>query len=170
MTSDPLSILLQHSRWLTGVLLDHCAKLSNEQFHQKFEIGCGTLHDTLHHMIGCMAAWTARVKGETYTRPTGPFTIEQLRERLSSSAKGLDELVGELQLAGAMDHVRTQRFPSSEGGTVDVTFTAGAAITHCLVHASYHAAQAVNMLRRLGVSPLPELDVIDWHHTADGKR
>ena len=49
----------------------------------------------------------------------------------------------------------------------DPKFTAGAAITHALVHGQYHRAQAVNMLRRLNVRPLPGVDVMDWHHEED---
>ena len=171
MNSDPLTILLRHNHWATGVLLDACAKLSREQFHQQFEIGCGNLHDTLAHIIGCVERWIERVRGKLSERgPKRDWSIDELRARLEESTANLSDLINELQLADLMDSTRTQTFPSNQGGTVEFTFTAGAAIVHCLVHGSHHRAQALNMLRRLGVSPLPELDVIDWVFYVDSKR
>src|SRR6478672_6548805 len=56
--SDPFQILLSHDRWATEQLLAACEKLPAEQFHQRFEIGPGSLHDTLTHMIAAMRIWT----------------------------------------------------------------------------------------------------------------
>ena len=52
--SDPLQILLSHDRWATAQLLDACGKLSADQFHRRFDIGPGSLHDTLTHIVGAM--------------------------------------------------------------------------------------------------------------------
>jgi len=56
--SDPLKILLAHNHWATQELLTACAALTPDQFHQKFEIGPGSLHDTLTHIIGATRTWT----------------------------------------------------------------------------------------------------------------
>src|SRR4051794_35638663 len=66
--SDPLQILLDHDRWATGRVLDACAKLPAEQFHQRFDIGPGSLHDTLTHVVGAMRTWTDTLAG-TDPRP-----------------------------------------------------------------------------------------------------
>lgn len=50
-TSNPTDILLAHDVWATRKIIDACAKLSDAQFHQRFETGPGSLHDTLMHMI-----------------------------------------------------------------------------------------------------------------------
>src|ERR1700722_7875544 len=63
-TSDPLKILLAHDLWATRQILDACSKLSDEQFHQRFEIGPGSLHDTTTHMLGAMRAWTQLLAGQ----------------------------------------------------------------------------------------------------------
>jgi uncharacterized damage-inducible protein DinB len=56
-TSDPLDILLAHDRWATRNILDACSKLSDEQFHQRFEMGPGSLHDTITHVLAAMRLW-----------------------------------------------------------------------------------------------------------------
>ena len=61
--SDPLQILLAHDRWATAQILDVCGKLSDEQFHRRFDIGPGSLHDTLTHVLGAMRAWTETLAG-----------------------------------------------------------------------------------------------------------
>ena len=61
--SDFLQVLLSHDRWATAQLLDACAKLTEEQFHRRFDIGPGSLHDTLTHVVGAMRAWTETLAG-----------------------------------------------------------------------------------------------------------
>ncbi len=171
MTSDPLEILVRHHHWATGVLLDRCAGLTDDQFHRRFPIGLGSLHDTLDHIIGCVEHWIARIRGEKWQDWEARQTIEQLRSRLEACSAAVRELAEELLRVNAMDQQRTLTFPQESGGSADVTFTAGAAIVHCLVHGSYHFSQAVNMLRQLNLpGPLPELDVMDWHYETENRR
>ena len=42
-TSDPIEILLAHNQWATRQILEACAKLTPQQFHQRFEMGPGSL-------------------------------------------------------------------------------------------------------------------------------
>ena len=44
--------------------------------------------------------------------------------------------------------------------------TLGGGIAHILTHSMHHRAQAIHMLRRLGVSGLPEGDVLSWEQQA----
>jgi uncharacterized damage-inducible protein DinB len=41
-------------------------------------------------------------------------------------------------------------------------FGRGTAMVHIATHGMHHRAQALNMLRRLGVTDLPELDAVAW--------
>src|SRR5688572_33433629 len=65
---DLLDILVSHDRWATSQLLDACAKLSDDQFHQRFDIGPGSLHDAAAHVIAATRAWTDTLTG-TEPRP-----------------------------------------------------------------------------------------------------
>ena len=171
MTSDPFSILIRHNHWANGVLLERCAKLSAEQFHHKFPIGLESLHDTIDHIIGCTESWVARVRGEPRKDRHNLQTMAELHSRLDASTAAVTELASQHALAGMIDRQVTVTFPASKGGTLDVTFTAGAAIVHCLVHGTHHRAQALNMLRQLNLAdPLPELDVMDWQYEAENTK
>ena len=57
-TSNPLEILVAHNEWSTRQLLEACTKLTDEQFHQRFEMGPGSLHDTTTHLLGALRSWT----------------------------------------------------------------------------------------------------------------
>jgi uncharacterized damage-inducible protein DinB len=51
VTGNPLDILLAHNLWATRQLLGACSKLTSEQFHRRFDIGNGSLHDAATHML-----------------------------------------------------------------------------------------------------------------------
>ena len=61
--TDLLQILLSHDRWATAQMLDTCGKLTDDQFHRRFEMGAGSLHDTLTHVVAAMRAWTETLAG-----------------------------------------------------------------------------------------------------------
>jgi uncharacterized damage-inducible protein DinB len=46
--------------------------------------------------------------------------------------------------------------------------TLGGAIAHVIAHGMHHRAQVLYMMRRLGVSGLPEGDVLSWERQAGG--
>ena len=52
--SNPLEILLTHDRWATDQILSACSALTEEQFHRRFDIGPGSLHDTITHIVAAM--------------------------------------------------------------------------------------------------------------------
>ena len=54
MSADPLDILLRHDAWATREVLRACSGLTDEQWHRRFEIGPGSLHDALTHVVGAM--------------------------------------------------------------------------------------------------------------------
>lgn len=162
-TSHPLDILIQHNRWANERLLDACAALSDEQFHRRFEMGNGSLHDTLTHLIGAMRVWNdVLVGGEVRARIEGSRnTVSQLRAMhdevaaslaAQSHARPLDELV---------TRVRNGQ---------PYTFTRGGVLTHVTTHGMHHRAQCLNMLRHVGVATLPQSSVLEWMLYADPKK
>lgn len=52
--SDTLDISLAHNAWATNELLRVCEKLDDAQWHRRFDMGPGSLHDTLTHIVGAM--------------------------------------------------------------------------------------------------------------------
>ena len=162
VTSDPFLALLGHNRWATHKVLDLCASLTPEQFHQPFDIGPGSLHDTIAHVIGCMRGWADDVAGPE-RRPwphqrKERYTPAELARRLDDATDYLGAMIEESR--GRMaEHLRVK---FRDDGP-EFMFTRCVALTHALVHGTHHRAQCLNMLRRLnvpGVSDrLPDIDL-----------
>jgi uncharacterized damage-inducible protein DinB len=51
----------------------------------------------------------------------------------------------------------------------EYSFTRGVVITHVATHGMHHRAQCLNMLKHLGVSPLPPSSVTEWARMADSQ-
>jgi len=160
-TSNPLDILLAHDRWATQKLLETCAGLAEEQFHKRFDIGPGSLHDTTTHILGAMRRWGDMLAGRAQ------------RPRLEGTRRSPAELLT------LLDEIATDFAASAKGRPVDevvsgtrdgktYTFARGTVLTHVATHGMHHRAQCLNMLRQLGVNPLPPSDVIQWARAADG--
>jgi uncharacterized damage-inducible protein DinB len=161
-SSDPLDILLAHDRWATRQIIDACAKLTPEQFHQRFEMGPGSLHDTATHILGAMQFWgdllahremRPRLEGTTRTTAELVTLLDTISADFSASAKSEP-------LHNSITRIR-------EGKTY--VFTRAAVLTHVLTHGMHHRAQCLNMLRHVGVKPLPPSSVVEWVNAGELK-
>jgi uncharacterized damage-inducible protein DinB len=160
--SDPLEILLAFDQWATRQILEACTPLRDEQFHQRFEIGPGSLHAATTHILGAMQIWTQILAGQE----PGPRLEEDGRKRtpaelmalLESYTRNLAEQAHRRPLEETVSRVR-------DGKTYH--FTRGSVLMQVLTHGMHHRAQCLNMLRHLGVKPLPPSSVTEWTIRAD---
>jgi uncharacterized damage-inducible protein DinB len=156
--SDPLRILLAHDRWATLQILDACDKLPTEAFHQRFDIGPGSLHDALAHVVSAMRTWTETLGGwAARPRPDADGqrrTVADLRDLHESACRDLAAEAGRRPLGEMATRVlRTGR---------TATLTRGNILVHVATHGMHHRAQCLNMLRRVGVDPLPPSSATEW--------
>jgi uncharacterized damage-inducible protein DinB len=161
--SNPLDILLAHNQWATRQVLLACEKLTSEQFHQQFPIGTGSLHDAVTHILSAMRAWNDMLAGHA-ARPR----LEGTRRTVGELLAWLDELSMELSRSATafpLEHLVT----ATRGGK-EYTFTRGGILTHVTTHGMHHRAQCLNMLRQLGVDPLPPSSVLEWMRTVDSQQ
>lgn len=172
LSFDPLDILLRHDHWGTRRVLEVCRELSPAQFQQRFDMGPGSLHDTLAHVIGAMRRWADRLT----QRPIRPAIDNPPRNVGMPSEYRIrtpDELIALLDPAAAeLATIAVDlRRPGGLGLDSEISFaldnttyrtTRGAGLVHVTTHGTHHRAQCLNMLRRLGVRALPELTVVDW--------
>ncbi len=162
---DVTDRLLLHNAWATRVLLERCRALTPEQFSQRFEIGPGSLHDVLRHLIGAMRRWSDRIAGrpvrERLEKAPDLHTPDELLIVLEEAARDLQEAVHRVRQEGRYDEMMQTEFSPAR-------FTRGTAVVQVLTHGAHHRAQALNILRRLGVADLPELDAIEWEVSAAG--
>jgi len=161
--SDPSEILLQHHRWANDQLLDACAALTDDQLDHEFEMGLGTLRQTLTHIAGAIRGWGDMIAGR------------EQRPRLEEQRLSLEELRA-LFCEVTDDFEKTCRAHPQDGiatgsrGSRTFSFTRGGVLTHVTTHAMHHRAQCQNMLRRLGVDPLPPSSVLEWMMMVDPVR
>ena len=159
-SSDPIEILLTQNCWATRNLLETCGTLTSEQFHQRFEMGPGSLHDTLTHILGAMRGWGDMLAGR------------EQRERLEGQQRTTQELLSLLDeisedLADSAQKHPTHELVTGSRGGRSFTFSRGGVLTHVTTHGMHHRAQCLNMLRQLGVEPLPPSAVVEWILMAD---
>ncbi len=158
-----LQRLLGHNAWATRVLLERCRDLTPAQLARKFDIGPGSVHDTLVHVIGAMRRWADRIAGrevrprlEEGGRRFAPGELLELLDEASSDFAAVAERVAADE---RLDETMEVRLPDREAPLV---LTRGTAIVHAMTHGVHHRAQVLNMLRRLQVGDLPDVDAIEW--------
>lgn len=161
--SDPIQILLAQNHWATRNLLDSCAHLTEEQFHRRFDMGLGSLHDSVVHILGAMRGWGDMLAGREQ-RPRLEYDRRSVPELLMM----LDEISADL-VESAAAHPNEETVTGERAGK-SYTFTRGAVLTHVLTHGMHHRAQALNMLRRLGGEKLPQSSVMEWVIAVDQTR
>jgi uncharacterized damage-inducible protein DinB len=162
-TSNPIEILLEHDRWATQNIIDVCKKLPPEHFHQRFEMGPGSLHDTVTHIITAMRVWE------------DVLSTRKLRPRLEGTTRSVAELQALFDESASAFAAVARKHPLDEIVTRERddhkwVFSRAGVIAHVATHGMHHRAQCINMLRQLGVTPLPNSSVADWMRWADPKR
>jgi|SRR5215207_10383951 len=75
---DLLDRLLEHDRWATTHLLDLCRGLTDAQLDQPFDIGHGTLRETLDHQIPNVEFWTGLMTGQPVEHQRAPSSLDRL--------------------------------------------------------------------------------------------
>jgi uncharacterized damage-inducible protein DinB len=163
--SDPLQILLSHDRWATAQVLTACEELTPEQFHRRFDIGPGTLHDTLTHVLGVMRTWTDTL-AETALRPR--LESDGQRRTPGQLRALLDDVWRELAAEARRRPVSEIVIRHLRDGT-QRPITRGAALAQVATHSMHHRAQCLNMLRHLGATPLPPSSVAEWAWMGEGQ-
>lgn len=158
--SDPLRILLAHDRWATAQVLSACAALPDEQFHRRFEIGPGSLHDTLTHMVSAMRTWTDSLAArDPRPRPDADGVRRTTAELSILHDEACTELATEAARLPLADPA-TRRL--RDGRTIQMT--RAAILVHVTSHGMHHRAQCLNMLRHVGAK-LPPSSVTEWTWT-----
>jgi len=154
-TTDPIAILLAHDKWATRQILNSCIALTPEQFHRRFEMGPGSLHDTTTHILGAMHSWGDLLAGREF----GP-RLEGTERSVAELLSLLEEVTADFA-ASAMAHPLDGLVSRVRDGK-SYTFTRVGVIAHVCTHGMHHRAQCLNMLRQVGVSPLPQSSVMQW--------
>lgn len=150
-------------------LFDWVRPLSQEQYTQRFPFGLGTLRATMVEIAKVELFYTMRLREEPLPPPVTPlpetFPISETRQpTFADLEKAWTEQAKRTRaiLAGINDWTRTLPRRWEEGDKVIVATASKADIaTQMLMHEVHHRAQAMAMLRQLGVSA-QDLDYISF--------
>ena len=180
-TSEPLEVLLVTNRWATENLIAACLALTREQFHQEFLLGPGSLHHALTHILESMQYWADMLAGrepqfeedpgQPHPPMVGSFGIVYTES--GSESRTPQQLLDLLNRIADDLEASARRRPIDESVTWKASiekrfaFPRGGVLTHVATHGMHHRAQCLNMLRQLGVDPLPASSVHDWMMTMD---
>jgi uncharacterized damage-inducible protein DinB len=164
--TDPFLIALEHNAWATHAVLEACTSLGDDHWHRRFEMGPGSLHDTLTHVVSAMFRWADRIDGPPCAvRPPievgswrTPAELITLLEQATADLQGSAGRARERGLETVLDVTL---------GGQDYRLTLGSMLVHVTTHGMHHRAQCLSMLRQLAVpgtsDRLPEIDVLEWH-------
>lgn len=164
---DLIRRLHRHRQWVNEKLLEAADRLSDEQLHQSFEIGQGTIWKSLAHLYGAEYVWL-----EALTGHEDPLTPGDARGKLPGNQEGENAIssVSELRARWAELNQRFQTYLdvvtadsltetvykiSSLSGKLAATQRSDILI-HVCTHAQYTTAQVINMMRHAGVEQLPD--------------
>jgi uncharacterized damage-inducible protein DinB len=162
---DLVDRLLAHDEWTTRLLLTCARDVPDEHLDLRFDIGLGTVRATLNHIIFNMEVWSDLMAGDPVRINNGvrpeELTPGALLERLERAASKLAGIARAVASRNAWDErwLDVLDAPPKEK-------TYGGAIAHVITHSMHHRAQVLYMLRQLGVSELPEGDVLTWEEQA----
>lgn len=157
---DLLDRLIEHDRWATNTLFDVCAKLTDEQIDQSFDVGHQTIRSTFEHLIFNIEAWSAPMLQE-------PLNVQRDDQSLSALIDRYERAYD--RFATFARHIRdNQRFDDTFTDNWDAQMTYGAAILHVILHNEGHRVEILHILNRLGISNLPEIDHALWDFVRRG--
>jgi uncharacterized damage-inducible protein DinB len=159
---DILDRYLAYETWTFRHLIARCQELSQDQLHQPLDIGNGTLHSTIEHIISNLEIWTDLMHERPVRQlPPLPDNVESYLQRFDAAmadfATFAQALAAEHRLdAGYIDVLDSPPQPKTFGGTV----------LHLLTHTTVHRWEMQHILQRLDLNNLIEGDVLSWERHA----
>ncbi len=149
--------LFNYNDWARDKVMGLAEDLEVAQLDRAFEMGEGSLRKTLEHLFGAEWTWLERIKGRSPVSgecPRGFVTPAALWEAWRQTADERDRL---LETTTNADLSSSVAFVGRDGR--HYSFTLGHVLMHVCNHGTHHRAQALNMLRHLGVA-IPETDLL----------
>ena len=161
--------LHQHRAWVNENLLDATSTLTDEQLHQSFEIGQGSIWMSLVHLYAAEFVWLEALLGNDSPLVQGDLpgkipgnqlgeggfaSLVELQQKWSELQQRWERYLGDLSVESLEEPVYKIR--TSSGQEQRLATRRCDVLLHVCTHAQYTTAQVINMLRHVGVDQLPE--------------
>lgn len=170
---DLILRLDEHRRHVNRLLLDAATTLDEDSLHRTFGIGQGSIWKSLTHLYAAEHVWLEALLGDPHATLAGDRPGELPgSQRDGSGIRSLSDLRVQWDELGSrwdvyLAGLATQNLDeaiakvSTSSGHGQKLFTRKAdVLLHLSLHAQYTTAQIINMLCRLGISPLPDVMLI----------
>ena len=155
MTRSLLADAFDHHVWATGLVLDACAGLDDEQLATNVPGTYGTILDTIRHLVGA-DRW--------YLHTLTEGAVAEIDE----AAMGVPELAAVMADGRAAWQAVLARDPDPDAQLVLVRAdgsrshaTWGVRLAQAVHHGTDHRSQVCTALTTLGLEP-PAIDLWDW--------
>lgn len=148
MAANTLRELFAYNRWANDRLLAAAAQLDDARLDQRFDMGPGSIRETLKHIYGAERIWYERVDGPgwKYLPQGAPVqSLIELREAMHRLHDARDAWMAELSVAGLERSVsyRDMKGNPHVNRLCDI-------LAHVGNHGVHHRAQVGAMLTRVG--------------------
>ena len=151
----------RYNDWARERLLGLVVGLTDSQLDRPFEMGGGSLRTTIYHLWAAEFSWLNRWQpqaGVSYSSECVGEPLAEIARRFRETAAAREAFLTHLDDARLSGMIT---FRSPKG--IVCTFNIGDMMLHVCNHGVHHRAQAINMLRHLGVEiPKPGIDYILW--------
>lgn len=152
--------LFAYNDWARDRLMTCVAPLDDAKLDRVFEMGEGSLRKTLEHIHGSEWAWLQRWKGWSPTKadlPGGFPSMTAVWERWRQTATERGAYLATLKDADLASPITYSNYKGESHSA-----RLGYMMLHVCNHGTHHRAQAINMLRHVGIAA-PGLDLIIMH-------
>lgn len=157
-TMDILDRYLGYEAWTLRYFINRCRDISPSQLHQPFDIGHGTVHATVEHIISNLESWTDLMR-ERPVRHLPPLaaTADNYLQRFDDAIADFADCARMLVAEGRLDETYMDVLD-----TPPESKTFGGTLLHVLTHTTVHRWEIQHMLQRLGLDDLIEGDALSW--------
>ena len=159
---DLLTRMVEHHIWLTGELVEHAARLTDEQLDEPIELNVDddqqTIRSLLSRLVGQMGMWNAAMANEEYDWSVEEQeSITSLRQRLGVEGATYLSHIRDVSAEGRLDDT----FVDAVCEPAEV-FTYGGMIAHVLTFAAHRRTLVALALGHHGVDGLGWGDPMKW--------
>jgi uncharacterized damage-inducible protein DinB len=151
----------RYNAWANGMFLSTLHSLDEETLDQEIISSFSSIRKTIYHMWGAEDVWLQRL--QRVERPVWKVlsfqgSFAEVCLMWAEASQGLISYISELPNGASFD--RTIPVVNMKGERYDDVI--GDVLMHIFNHSTYHRGQIVTMLRQIGITSIPQTDLIAY--------
>lgn len=155
---DILDRYLAYEAWTLRHFISRCRELSPEQLHTPVDVGPGSVHKTVTHIISNLESWTDLMRQRPVRNlPPIAANVDEYLQRFDAAMADFDDYA---KISAAENRLDATYVDVLDNPPVEKSL--GGTILHLLTHTTVHRWEIQHMLQRLGLHDLLEGDALGW--------